>query len=129
MQLSRGLTFYETINLSFVALQGWALDHPELIPCLSDAAPHMARALDLGADLDLDVRVPGLCGVPLCVLPGYEESFDEFHDTHPPLLPTRSFVPACRECPYRRRCSGFWSAYFERFGDAEIGFSGSGHTG
>jgi pyruvate-formate lyase-activating enzyme len=108
--------------LSFVALQGWALDHPELVPRLSQATPEMARALDLADSLGLDSRIPGLCGVPICMLPGYEEHFDEFHDSDPPRQPDRSFMPACADCPYRQRCSGFWKAYFDLYGTAEIGY-------
>ncbi len=110
--------------LSFVALQGWALDHPELIPRLSQAAPQMARALDLGDSLGLDLRIPGLCGIPICMLPGYEEHFDEFHVADPPRQPDRSFVPACADCPYRQRCSGFWNAYFDLYGNEELGYRG-----
>ncbi|HUU00744.1 MAG TPA: radical SAM protein [Myxococcota bacterium] len=110
--------------LSFVALQGWALDHPELVPRLSQAAPQMARALDLGDSLDLDLRIPGLCGIPICMLPGYEEHFDEFHAADPPRQPDRSFAPACADCPYRQRCSGFWNAYFDLYGNEEPGYRG-----
>ncbi|MFC1654718.1 hypothetical protein ACFL2F_02830, partial [Myxococcota bacterium] len=113
------------VCLSFISVQGWALDHPELIPRLSAAAPRMAAALDASRRLGLHARVPGLCGVPLCVLPGYEEQFDEFHDTsQPPELSARSYVPACGRCPYRLRCSGYWAAYLERFGDEELGYRG-----
>jgi MoaA/NifB/PqqE/SkfB family radical SAM enzyme len=115
------------VCLSFVSMQGWALDHPELIPRLSQAAPKMAAALDAGLELGLDVRIPGLCGVPICVLPGYEERFDEYNDPNPPpKLPTRAFVPACEECPYRSRCSGFWKEYIDRFGDRELGMRQEG---
>lgn len=113
------------ICLSFIALQGWALDHPELIPRLDAAAPRMAAGLDAGSRLGLDVRIPGLCGIPMCMLPGREKQFDEFHDTNPPPQSAlRSFPPACGRCPFRLRCSGFWTAYIDRFGDGEFGYRG-----
>ncbi len=113
------------ICLSFVALQGWALDHPELVPRLDAAAPRMAAGLDAGSRLGLDVRIPGLCGIPMCILPGREKQFDEYHDTDPPpRLAARSYPPACGKCPFRLRCSGFWTAYIDRFGGEEFGYKG-----
>lgn len=113
------------ICLSFVALQGWALDHPELIPRLDLAAPFMAAGLEAGSRLGLDVRIPGLCGIPMCMLPGKEKQCDEYHDTSPPPKSAfRSYPPACASCPFRPQCSGFWTAYIDRFGDGEFGYKG-----
>lgn len=109
------------VNLSFVALQGWALDHPELVPRLSEAAPRMQEAIDTGLGLGMDVRIPGLCGIPVCQLPGYERHFDEIRDGgSPPRLTTRGYGPACDACPHRASCSGFWKVYLDRFGTGEL---------
>lgn len=114
-----------SVCLSFVALQGWALDHPELIPALKEAAPMMAAGLEAGGRLGLEVRIPGLCGIPMCILPGREKQFDEYHDTEsPPRVAARSYPSACGRCPWRLRCSGFWTAYIDRFGDEEFGYRG-----
>ncbi|HOX43243.1 MAG TPA: radical SAM protein [Myxococcota bacterium] len=106
--------------LSFVAPEGGALEHLELMPRLREAADEMAGALDLGAARGLTVRIPGLCGIPLCLLPGREEAFDEYRDSRPPRLVTRTQPAACAACGLRDRCSGFWRAYLERFGAAEL---------
>lgn len=114
-----------SVCLSFVALQGWALDHPELIPTLEEAAPMMAAGLEAGGRLGLEIRIPGLCGIPMCILPGREKQFDEYHDTEsPPQVAARSYPSACGRCPWRLRCSGFWTAYIDRFGDEEFGYKG-----
>jgi sulfatase maturation enzyme AslB (radical SAM superfamily) len=107
--------------LSFVALQGWALDHPELVPRLGQAAPAMRAAIESADRLGVELRIPGLCGVPICVLPDLAEHFDEFHASDPPRLASRSYVEACQACPHRPRCSGFWTAYIQRHGSGELG--------
>ncbi|MBW1811311.1 MAG: radical SAM protein [Deltaproteobacteria bacterium] len=109
------------ICLSFVSLQGWALDHLELVPRISQVTKEVSQALELGKRLGLDLRIPGLCGMPICTLPGYEEYFDEYHDDNPPRLQNRSYLADCRECDFRSRCSGFWTAYFDHFGSQEFG--------
>jgi len=109
-------------NISYVALQGWTLDHPELVPPLSDVRPHLRRALDVCAERDLKITVPGLCGLPMCILPGYEHWFEEFHRGFGELPNNRSYATVCESCPLRGRCSGFWTAYFERFGEDELGY-------
>jgi len=109
------------ICLSFVSLQGWALDHLELIPRISQVTKQVSQALELGKRLGLDLRIPGLCGMPICTLPGLEEYFDEYHDDNPPHLQNRSYLADCKKCDFRSRCSGFWTAYFDHFGNKEFG--------
>jgi MoaA/NifB/PqqE/SkfB family radical SAM enzyme len=114
------------LNISFVALQGWALDHIELVPRLSAARPQLKAALDRCRKLGIVVRIPGICGVPMCQLPGYEDHFDEYHSENPPRPVERSFGAACDACAVRSRCSGFWTAYLQRYGDGELGYSDRG---
>ena len=109
------------VTLSFVSPVGWTLEHLERIPRISDAAPLLAKALSLAEALGLEVHVPGLCGVPLCTMPGYETFFDEYRGGTPPELDTRSKPPACAECSFTDRCSGYWNVYFQLYGTDEIG--------
>ncbi len=109
-------------NISFVALQGWALDHPELIPRLADARPHLQAALDICEARGMEITIPGLCGLPMCVLPGYERRFEEYTRGFSILPEDRRYGAPCNDCSLRGRCSGFWSAYLDRFGDGELGY-------
>lgn len=112
-----------TVTLSYVSPVGWTLEHLDLIPKISESAPKLAKALDMAQEWGVEVHVPGLCGVPICTLPGYEEYFDEYHETDPPKLVTRDYVEACGECPYRDRCSGYWTQYYELYGKEEFGYT------
>jgi pyruvate-formate lyase-activating enzyme len=111
-----------SLCLSFMAPQGWALEHLALMPTLGEAAPALDRALATGAALGVDVRIPGLCGVPGCVLPGHLDRFEELADPEPPpRIATRGFGPACApSCALYPRCSGFWTVYLERHGTGEL---------
>ncbi|MFH2006070.1 MAG: radical SAM protein [bacterium] len=109
-------------NISYVAPQGWALDHPELVPRLDAVRPHLQAALDTCERLGMGITIPGLCGVPMCILPGYEERFEEFHRGFQGMPENRRYAAVCQECAVQDRCSGFWSVYFEWFGEAELGY-------
>jgi MoaA/NifB/PqqE/SkfB family radical SAM enzyme len=111
------------LNISIAAPQGWALDHMELVPRLEAVRPRLKAAIDRCRDLSISVRIPGICGVPMCQLPGDKEVFDEYYSDHPPRPVERSFGAACETCAMRSRCSGFWTAYLERYGDGELGYS------
>jgi hypothetical protein len=80
----------------------------------------MTTAIGTAGRLGVDLRIPGLCGVPMCVLPEHPDKFDEYHSGDPPTIAGRSYAEACEACPHRSRCSGFWTAYLDRFGDAEL---------
>ncbi len=109
------------VCLSYCAPQGWARDHLELMPRLNQAAPLLSRALQAGRRLGLQVRIPGMCGVPMCVLPDHLEQFDEYHREDPPRLADRTFADGCPDCDFFSRCSGFWRTYLDRHGSGEIG--------
>lgn len=109
------------IRLSVMAPEGGGASLLEDMPHLGEAASILASAIDVGKELGMDMRIPGLCGIPPCVLPGYEVHFEELLDeVPPPRLITRRHVPACKACPNRARCSGYWTAYLERHGVGEL---------
>ena len=97
-----------TVTLSFVSPVGWTLEHLDLIPKLSDAAPQIAAALDMAENWGVEAHIPGLCGVPICILPGYEKFFDEYNSINPARISTREYTEACESCDYKDRCSGYW---------------------
>jgi len=109
------------ISLSLAAPQGWSREHPELWPTLPRAAVQLERALQRAEQLGLRARIPGLCGVPMCLLPHRLQHFEEFHASNPPRLADRRQLPECRRCPLRQRCSGFWTAYLDRHGPSPLG--------
>lgn len=110
------------IRLSVMAPEGGGARVLDWMPRLSEAAPFMSRAIDAGVALGMDMKIPGLCGVPPCIIPGYEAHFEELQDVaSPPRLITRRQVEACQACPHQARCSGYWTAYLERHGDGEVG--------
>lgn len=110
------------ITLSFVSPIGWTLEHLDMIPRIDEAAPVIARALRIAEQLEVEAHVPGLCGIPLCTMPGWETHLDEYNATSPPpAIPARTYVPACDDCTWRPRCSGFWKVYLDRFGVEELG--------
>ncbi len=110
------------VTWSFVSPIGWALEHLEVLPRISDVTPSLARALDTCAQAGIEADVPGLCGLPMCTLPDHLRYFAEAHDpAPPPKLPTRRHVAACDACALRARCSGYWSVYLDAHGDTELG--------
>ena len=95
---------------------GWTLEHLDLIPRITEAAPRIATALQTAENWGVEARIPGLCGIPICILPGYEEFFDEFYDESPALIQTRDYVAACDTCHHKGQCSGYWNKYYELYG-------------
>lgn len=110
-----------TFTLSFISPIGWTLEHMDLVPRISVAAPILAEALVEAERLHMDVHIPGLCGLPACTLPGFEAHLDELRSDTPPSIPARTYVAACETCSWRPRCSGYWSVYLDAYGDGELG--------
>ncbi|MCB9665382.1 MAG: radical SAM protein [Alphaproteobacteria bacterium] len=110
------------VTWSFVSPIGAALEHLEVIPRILDVRDPLAEALDACVAAGVDVDVPGLCGLPRCILPAHEHLFAEAQDeVAPPDLPTRRKVAACRTCTRKTSCSGYWSVYLEQYGEDELG--------
>jgi MoaA/NifB/PqqE/SkfB family radical SAM enzyme len=108
------------VCLSSCSPQGWARQRADLLPRLTVAAVQLERAIRVGLRQGLEVRIPGLCGLPMCLLPGRLEFFDEYHSEHPPRLADRVQPAGCRACVLRSRCSGFWKDYIELYGESEF---------
>ena len=106
---------------SFVAPVGAELHNLALMPRLSEALPPLCEALDECLAKGEPVRVAGVCGVPLCTLPGYEHVSDEA-DNPPgvPLADDRTKPARCASCAHEARCSGFWKKYVELYGGDEL---------
>ena len=62
-------------------------------------------------------RVIAHCGLPVCVLGSAAPYHDEWWWTEPAPAVAEMVHPAdCEDCAHRRRCSGLWRVYVERFG-------------
>ena len=100
--------------------QGWGAQHHQQLGRLTDIAASVGRALDRARQLGMDVRVPGLCGFPPCLLPRHAKQFDELFEERPVRIPTRTLFAGCDDCAYEPRCSGYWRGYVDQHGAEEF---------
>lgn len=106
---------------SFMAPVAAALNHLALMPRIAEVLPPLRAALDECRRAQEWVRVAGVCGLPLCVLSGYEQDCDEAANPFDvPLADDRMKLDSCTACIHERRCSGIWKCYVERYGAAEF---------
>jgi hypothetical protein len=83
--------------------------------------PPLRAALDDCIARGEKVHVAGVCGLPLCVLRGYEAICDE--SKNPPkvaLADDRVKPAACVSCVHVAKCSGVWRRYVEQYGEDEF---------
>jgi len=114
--------------LSTVNPRHRAATNPWLMVPLDALAPNLRRGLAVAREVGLAVSVSEVCGVPLCVVRGYEEDHDAGGDAGPPsegrlpvaLPPERRKSAACAGCRHDARCLGLWSGYVARYGFAGI---------
>jgi pyruvate-formate lyase-activating enzyme len=106
---------------SFMSPVAAALNNLTLIPRMSEAAGPLRAALDDCDRAGEWIKVAGVCGLPLCVLAGYERFSDERENPPDvPLADDRTKLPTCAECTHERRCSGIWKRYLDLYGPAEF---------
>jgi hypothetical protein len=106
---------------SFMAPVAAALRNMQYLPRISEALPPLRAALDDCIAKGERVRVAGVCGLPLCTLPGYEAVCDESSNPVGVPMSDDRFKPAgCAECIHAPRCSGVWRRYVDRYGDGEF---------
>ena len=124
--VSRELKGVRSMTFSFVAPLARAYMNAEVVPRISDIAPHLSRTLAKARSLGIVAQVPGRCGIPLCFLPGQEDFFVEYRLRRPVTRPgnggsqDRVKVKHCGECPYDSYCQGLWLTYAEMYGTSEI---------
>jgi len=107
------------VTFSVVSPIGWALEHLEVLPDVAQVAQALRPALEACEARDMIFDIPGLCGLPMCVLGDRLHWFSEFRDPQaPPLLETRQKFAGCESCAVNAQCSGYWKVYVERFGAA-----------
>ncbi|MBW2703592.1 MAG: radical SAM protein [Deltaproteobacteria bacterium] len=112
----------ERLMLSYVSPDAVSEAELNKIPRIREVAQVMTEAIHRGSELGITVRIPGLCGLPICTLDASLMShFDEAIDERPPpRIPSRRYGQSCKDCSLQSRCSGFWTLYLDRFGDTEL---------
>ncbi len=112
----------ERLMLSYVSPDAVSEAELNKLPRIQEVAQAMTQAIHRGAELGITVRIPGLCGLPVCTLDASLMShFDEAQDERPPpRIPSRRYAERCKDCSLKPRCSGFWTRYLDRFGDTEL---------
>ncbi len=112
----------ERLMLSYVSPDAVSEAALKNLPRIREVAEVMTQAIHRGAELGITVRIPGLCGLPICTLDASLMShFDEAQDERPPpRIPSRRYAQTCEECSFMSRCSGFWTRYLDYFGEDEL---------
>lgn len=111
----------EGIVLSFMSPVASGRRNLAQMPRLSAAGAAFRRALEAGSRLGVPVSVAGVCGLPLCQVPGFESRADEARNPPGVRVPDdRRLGAACGGCAHLGRCTGFWRDYLDRYGDTEL---------
>jgi MoaA/NifB/PqqE/SkfB family radical SAM enzyme len=106
--------------ISFVAPTGSAASNPAVIPRLSRVWRFLRPALDSYIASGIEFLIGERCGIPLCVMKGYEE----FHETEmmssPPDFSDKTKPTQCGRCRWDQKCAGVWIEYAKIHGTAEL---------
>lgn len=111
------------LSFAFVTPQYKALEHPELVPRLSDTAPYLHRAMRAALARGQPFVVGARQGVPPCFLGPFAAWSDVFHteaEAASEDAPQKVQGPACGRCRYRAICQGVWRPYAARHGFDEL---------
>jgi len=120
-------TFGAGVELCFslMAPAGKALDNLDLIPAVSDVAPHphIARALDESRRMGITALVLEVCGFPMCVLPDHIKQFDAWRPGRDAVKmpPDRVKWDFCERCALDSQCIGMWREYVRIHGSEGFG--------
>lgn len=111
------------ISIAFVTPQYKALEHPELVPSITDVWPTLRSALHEAVALQQPVVIGSRQGIPPCLLGEFEAWSDLVHvsaEGRAEDTPQKVRAAACEGCRYARLCTGLWRPYVERFGTDEL---------
>jgi predicted dehydrogenase/uncharacterized radical SAM superfamily Fe-S cluster-containing enzyme len=111
------------ISFAFVTPQYQALDNIELVPRLSEAAPHLHRAAWRALELRQPFVIGSRQGVPPCFLgpfAAWSDLLQLAHESKAEDQPQKQTGPRCGECRYATYCTGLWKPYAARFGFDEL---------
>ena len=107
--------------------------YDEVVPNFSEIQPYVHKAIDIGKEANVDVRVEA---IPFCFMQGYEKYVSELY--LPKYVELRDIgktikdfatvrknsgkkkSPLCKNCKYDLICEGPWKEYPERQGFGEL---------
>ena len=120
------------VGFLYVQPEGRATRYPGLYPDLRELKPvlhdAMSRCDDYGLRFTTDVQ----CGVPMCMLEGYEDRVDKSlflepdsfwaHDlsSYRYMQSHKRKTEACEGCFFNDVCHGFWNEYLDAYGGAGL---------
>ena len=99
-----------SISFSYVCPVNRAMKNKWVIPKISDAVPHMMKALEKTRELGIKANVVARSGIPACMLPGYEEFFESVGEIRQDDK-DKIKKDECSSCERNSRCDGFWKEY------------------
>jgi MoaA/NifB/PqqE/SkfB family radical SAM enzyme/SAM-dependent methyltransferase len=125
-----------TLKLSMVAPKGGGEKHFEsLMPRVSEVAARVCEAIGYGqARAGADGPRFAHDGIPLCLLPGYEDLYEDLRTDQfatmveigePDFFPVDDVIKVqpdeiCGDCALRGPCPGLFRGYRDAFGDSEL---------
>lgn len=105
------------IVFSFVAPVCEALKNKEIIPRITTTLPYLKKAIQRARAVDLSVRIPARCGIPMCFLRDFLECFDCLWESSFWKNPRDKIkMPICVRCKLKGYCDGFWKEYVKLYG-------------
>jgi uncharacterized radical SAM superfamily Fe-S cluster-containing enzyme len=114
------------VGWSFMAGAGDAINHPELLPPLTEAMPYLIQALEIIDAAGLDTIIPGQCGIPQCMLPDHQSYFinNKVAVSDPSWkacqMENKVFTESCPACAAYLVCYGIWQTYASVYGTDEF---------
>ncbi|MGB0592375.1 MAG: radical SAM protein [Myxococcota bacterium] len=121
-----------SVRLLYVQPEGRATKYPGLYPDLDELRPRLHAAMRRCDDLGLPFTTDVQCGVPMCVMGGFEERVDRDLLVHPENfwgddLSSYRYMQGhkrkgaqCGECFFSGVCHGFWQEYLDAYGDTAL---------
>lgn len=108
------------IIFSYIAPTGNAEDNTVIIPQITDVLPYLKSAFKKCVRYDINSSMPERCGIPLCVLRGFEKIHQSFHFMNSPVYNDKTKPEKCTVCKWDTICTGLWNIYVELYGIDEI---------
>jgi MoaA/NifB/PqqE/SkfB family radical SAM enzyme len=113
--IGRNFPEITSLSISYVCPVNEALKNRWAIPKISDAAPFIMKAIDVCENKGIKVRIAARCGIPSCLLPGYEKYF-EAAQRRQAIERDKIKKEDCKECQRNDICDGFWKEYVKIHG-------------